>query len=257
LQGNWSLPLRGFQVSLRFPTNKYSIGQPIMAVVLVRNVSSNLIYFGSPDGQAPVTFVVADDTRRSVKVKPSGVQQPWSSKGVGLQPKTQRKYLERLDNRFELTRPGTYVISAVMALDGGNFEIQSGNALVEIVEGPATTPTPEIPVKGVWSAEQLRAVDARVPTPPPPVPGTEPASERAVTQGAPRAVDSQPVMVPPRPPASVMTEATTQPTITTKIDFSDTGKSGHGTKNLWYGLAILLLLSGSGLLLWRSRRHQS
>jgi len=111
LAGNWGQSTNDIQVSLRFEKSCYTNGEPITAIILVRNVTNKTvdyhnIYVDGFDG--PVRFFVTSADNCKVE----GIQ--WgdvSAKSADVIVGSQRKFLERFDREFHLTN-GTYFIQA-------------------------------------------------------------------------------------------------------------------------------------------------
>jgi hypothetical protein len=134
-EGNWGATTNGIQLSLRLEKASFTVGEPITAIMLLRNTTNNVqkyrvaSVFGS-DG--PIDFIVADSNGalKPISVEPKDII---SSRQLALAPTTQHKYEERLDSRFNLKTPGFYTVSARFAIaDRGVFEVQSSNIRIEI-----------------------------------------------------------------------------------------------------------------------------
>ena len=119
-EGNWGEIEAGYQVSLRFAKKSFTNGEPITAIVLVRNTLNqrlpdqrmgylNDIYMNN-DGPAMLT--VTSSNGQALPAEPLDLTAPRDSAGVMyLAPHTQRKYLEQLNNRYHLTN-GVYAVCA-------------------------------------------------------------------------------------------------------------------------------------------------
>ena len=147
LEGNWGQPSEGFQLSLRFDKQIYKEGEPITAIVLARNVTNYEIGFVElvrTGGNGPVGFVITNaNAQRLVSEweKPLGPGHIFNAGHmVMIEPKTQWKFLERLDKIYQLTR-GSYSVQAAIKIPttnppGGFVEIRSGEVPIKIRKFP-------------------------------------------------------------------------------------------------------------------------
>ena len=108
-EGHWGQPTNGFQLSLRFEKQTFTNGEPIVAVMLIRNVTN-----------APLTHF------KPTYVKVTRDGQPLKRKnGNGLDlieitmwpettlfPQTQHRYQENLNQSYDLNESGGYVFQA-------------------------------------------------------------------------------------------------------------------------------------------------
>jgi len=116
LEGNWGESLNGIQLSLRFDKQAYTNGEQITAVLLARNTTN--IYIGYADslggnGDGPIRLVVTTATGQ-----PITPQQPpiiFGGHDYIIAPKTQRKHLELLNSKYNLTN-GAYFIHAAVKI---------------------------------------------------------------------------------------------------------------------------------------------
>jgi hypothetical protein len=113
-EGNWGQPFRGFQLSLRFNKDIYTNDETMTAILLVRNITNRSIgfYYASEadniDG--PFELTVTTDKGQTVTAPPINYFTATSGGGE-IYTNTQYKYLERLNNRYNLTN-GTYLVQA-------------------------------------------------------------------------------------------------------------------------------------------------
>jgi hypothetical protein len=135
-EGNWGAIMNGSQLSLRFDKQAYTNGEPITAILLIRNTTNQLIQYPNsdyPNEDGPFLLLATTDTGESMPSKEvqSG---PISAGGSAfLAPYTQRKYAERLNNRYNLTN-GMYLIHALVKTEtvGGVAEIKSAAVPIKI-----------------------------------------------------------------------------------------------------------------------------
>jgi hypothetical protein len=127
-EGNWGPVYGGFQLSLRFQKQTFTNGEPITAILLIRNVTNSSMYLhfdlfpvGYMDG--PIGFRVLNDIGEPIPQHQynAGV---WSGGARCLATGTQAKFQESLDQRFDLSN-GTYSVQAIrkaLYLPSPNFE---------------------------------------------------------------------------------------------------------------------------------------
>ena len=112
-EGHWGPIVGGWQLSLRFPRTNFTLGEPIVATVLVRNVTTTEMDFlpltGS-GGDFPVTWSRREDNvgSRGEFTEPQGLI---SSLARHVRPKTQRQSLLKLDRLIPTNAPGTLAVS--------------------------------------------------------------------------------------------------------------------------------------------------
>jgi hypothetical protein len=157
--GNWGELTNGIQLSLRFDKQAYTNGEKITAILLVRNTTNRLIHYRwiypSKDylwGDGPALLVTATDSGQPMPVSlPAKEAKQFtetfsSSELTDLFPHTQRKHMERLDDKYHLTA-GTYRIHALVNVEIPKFvndkpvrldftEIKSADVVIKIVSPP-------------------------------------------------------------------------------------------------------------------------
>lgn len=114
LEGNWGLIKDGFQLSLRFNKLDFTNGEPITAILLLRNVTNHVItylYSSEAGKTGPIRFAVSSATGETISTSLPDTTTIISAFHRGLVPDTQQKFLERLDKEFSLTN-GTYYVQA-------------------------------------------------------------------------------------------------------------------------------------------------
>ncbi|HEX3856079.1 MAG TPA: hypothetical protein VHY30_02145 [Verrucomicrobiae bacterium] len=112
-EGNWGQPFRGFQLSLRFNKDIYTNDEPITAILLLRNITNRFInYSGSDSANNDGPFELSVTTEKGqLLTSPPIVDWIVSAGGGGIPTNTQHKYLEQLNNRYNLTN-GAYLVQA-------------------------------------------------------------------------------------------------------------------------------------------------
>ncbi len=122
--GNWGPLTNGIQMSARLYITNFAVGDPVPAVILWRNAGGKTMDF-SLDSRENYRFDLY--LRRNGKVlepriprfRPGG----YGSMSDGeIEPGTQFKETERLDEIFDLSVPGVY------NLEAGSFGTRSGTA---------------------------------------------------------------------------------------------------------------------------------
>jgi hypothetical protein len=136
-EGNWGPVTNGFQLSLRFEKIRFARGEPIVAAMLLRNTSTNILKYrvASITGRdGPIGFVVSD-AGGAVKPVPTGETAIISSSVAVLAPSTQHKYVEQLNKRFDLQKSGCYTVYARFGPGFPNCrEVESAKATFEVEE---------------------------------------------------------------------------------------------------------------------------
>jgi hypothetical protein len=98
-EGHWGQATNGFQLSLRLK-EVYTNGEPVVATMLVRNVSNMRLQY-----LFPARVVAAKDGSRLKRKDDIGVMIVRAS--TALYPQTQARYQENLSQVYDLT-PGEY-----------------------------------------------------------------------------------------------------------------------------------------------------
>lgn len=144
-EGNWGVPSQGFQLSLRFNKASFTNGEPVIASVILRNVSDRTLdypYEYAPDNREITFNVLRGETRvygmydltpgasfaDKVRAAPSG--HGWIRSSP---PGTQRKFFVNLDKIYSLTNTGEYTVFAKRTIRN-----QDSNQNSEVVSGKAT-----------------------------------------------------------------------------------------------------------------------
>jgi hypothetical protein len=104
--GHWGPALDGLQLSLRFKKQAYTNGENIIAIVLIRNVSSNSIDYDAMYTSAypsPINISASKDQER-LKIKKPPDWHGGSLRRTQLPPQSQDKYEVNLNQFFELVK---------------------------------------------------------------------------------------------------------------------------------------------------------
>ena len=134
-EGNWGNAQGGFQLSIRFEKQTYVYGEPIIATILVRNVTNQVLTYNiiNVAGQdSPIGIIVTDSKGKLVPQKSDEIN-IISSHEIKLFPGTQHKYQEQFDTMFNLQTNNIIVVSAAFKIACPHcIEIQSAKVPIKI-----------------------------------------------------------------------------------------------------------------------------
>jgi hypothetical protein len=147
-QGHWGTPIAGVQLSLRLEKQEYFAGEPVNAIILIRNVSELPVHYLRAmiqERPSPIDVSVAREGR-ALEPKNGTVLTVISATPVTLLPRTQHKYSVRLDAIFDLAKAGSYIVQAAYhngygihsAHETNETRILSGKIQILIKPGTAT-----------------------------------------------------------------------------------------------------------------------
>ena len=208
-EGNWGEASAGMRMSIRLDKSSYKIGEPVDAAIFMRNLGQEpreyrVIYpdergFGlSLFAQGRAAPVLSKIDSRATNEFGKVSRLPITKVGhFWLSPATQQKHEVRLDRIYDLTRPGSYLISASREIDdpetGGKSLISTKFAAFEIVpgDGPESrTNTPSIDFQGspVMPPTEARQTGA--------VPGTSFQSKSGLPQNSEASAKPHPPVAP-------------------------------------------------------------
>ena len=149
-EGHWGTVSEGFQLSIRFEKATFTNGEPVVASIILRNVSERpLTYWVTTLGRETEVALARGQQRipRKDELKSNAtfaerlshldVGSAWDcTSPVG----TQRKFRVELDKIFDLTTNGQYIAQAtrsVLKLDlTGEVKLTSGKAVFHIADPP-------------------------------------------------------------------------------------------------------------------------
>jgi hypothetical protein len=148
-EGHWGTVTEGFQLSLRFEKDSFTNGEPVVARVILRNVSDRSLTYPceySPD-ETETSFVLLTGHERLYgiyDVRPGGGRPKALHTGHGWTrlspPGTQRRVFVNLSHIFDLTTNGQYVVYAKRAIrnlfSSQEVDVTSGKSTFRIVEAP-------------------------------------------------------------------------------------------------------------------------
>ena len=147
LSGNWGFSSEGFQLSLRFEKPVFLTGEPIIATLIVRNVSggARADSIALPDRTDFVVTNEKDEPLKRIDIfrpnpteKEERLRATFKGFSLQLEADEQWKYKMVLTDIFDLRRPGTYYVRAMRRIwkpDKTAGEILSGTASIKIIEG--------------------------------------------------------------------------------------------------------------------------
>lgn len=141
----WGNDQEGFQLGLYIEKTSVQTGEPIVATVVARNTSDvarRLPILLFPN--TPYHFIVTRDRAEIVRLPENPKLGKFVNESIG--PNVSVTNQVRLDSQFDLTKPGTYVVTALRSIPPASvsdreyppitdmFNLSSGNAIIRIVE---------------------------------------------------------------------------------------------------------------------------
>jgi hypothetical protein len=142
--GNWAPVVDGVRLSLRFDKQTYVEGEPIIAIILIRNVTNRYVYLSTTD---PTPYYITNALDHT-GVRPSD---PFagaafqSERGRSMPPGMQHRIQELFGKGYRFTN-GTYAVevkfSASQAELSPSHEVASGPATFTVVK-PEKPTTPD------------------------------------------------------------------------------------------------------------------
>jgi hypothetical protein len=134
-EGNWGAPQNGFQLSIRFEKQNYVSGEPVVATILLRNVTNSLVKYTAmtmTSQSSPIGLIVADEKGKLTPVNSDDVIVS-SVRDVTLYPGTQNKFEERLDTMYNLQTNQNFTVNASLVVGWPHrVEIQSAKVSIKI-----------------------------------------------------------------------------------------------------------------------------
>lgn len=126
LQGNWGQATNGFQLSLRFGKSIFTNGEPIMATILMRNITDTpQTYY------RPIKIIVEKDGKVLRRKNESGLLESHAPPMKTLFPQTQDKYIRNIQRIYTLSSDGKYLVQAV----SGRPSVSSKSVSITITNG--------------------------------------------------------------------------------------------------------------------------
>lgn len=174
--GSWGEIVGNCQMNVRFDRETFSLAEPIIAHVILRNVGNHPIVYPTSFPDRHSTVSVIDDARRALPRNSTEI--PWATFGerlgqanirtfnYGIRAGWQRKYDLRLDSLFDLTKPGTYSINISRPVwptnntSGPLITVSSGNALIRIAAKKTPVSAKESPPLEATSTNLFAQVTA-------------------------------------------------------------------------------------------------
>ncbi len=146
-EGHWGKATEGFQLSVRFEQESFRAGEPVVAAVIIRNVSDRKVFYReymiSRKDSSAFQFDVLDERQHPVdrldpKAPDDITDGPHAT--LLLNPGTQSRYQVKLGEKFNFSQPGKYTVRArcwVHNLDrDGYTQLQSDQAPMTILPAP-------------------------------------------------------------------------------------------------------------------------
>lgn len=134
-EGNWGNVAAGFQLSLRFETNLFASGSPIVATILLRNVTNCVLTYHAADilgRSSPIPVIMIGDKGERVPLKTEEIT-VISARDVKLFPGTQQKLHERIDATYDLPTNGMVKAYAMLKEERpSQIEVESAQVPIEI-----------------------------------------------------------------------------------------------------------------------------
>ena len=106
-EGNWGEATNGFQMSIRFANTNYSVGEPVTAVVLIRNIAQK-----SETYIRPVRIIAAKNGSVLKRKNDKGPFEITMPPQTSLFPQTQHRYGIEINNDYNLSESGEYTFQA-------------------------------------------------------------------------------------------------------------------------------------------------
>jgi len=142
----WGDPVDGVSVGLFFPKTEFSRNEPITAIVLIKNGSSEMLYLSDPARLIDVfLFAVAGSDGRTLPQRI--VRPPGPTTGVAcLTPGFSGAYEFNLRDFVEIKNPDELAVTATRLLSSARL-VSSGNSVIRVTANldsvPASDPFPE------------------------------------------------------------------------------------------------------------------
>lgn len=107
-EDHWGQSTNGFQLALRFEKAVFTNGESVVATTLMRNVTKQpQTYF------KPIKFLVMKDAKTLKRKDDNGMIEINLLPMTTLFPQTQNRDRESLDQMYDLSQAGSYVVQAV------------------------------------------------------------------------------------------------------------------------------------------------
>lgn len=143
-EGNWGELTNEIQLSLRFAKASYTNGEPIDAIVLVRNTTNHFIYFefSNQSGIGCINYLAWTGSNQPVQAQPVHQLVMFSRSGDEIAAGLQNKYVESLNNTFDLTNGNYFIQASITSLYKNEayvwmpYHITSAKVPIEIRAAP-------------------------------------------------------------------------------------------------------------------------
>lgn len=252
-KGNWGMPLEGMQLSFRLEKYSYEVGEPIKALILLRNLSlQDASWRGTRGTEEDYTFFISQTNGSMVsRRKANPFVTDVSGHSIDVASRSQNAYWIDLDIAYDLTVPGTYQIylarKVPRRIESGAVELRSSSATLTLLPAKDPAWTNRMPAemkRRIELAEDYKRMrtDAEV-TYPKPAAKPQPVERLFASKK-----EFAPAAVLEPAPAPVVAMASPKPDTVTKT--APTESNG-----LWW--VIVGCLGGVGLVFLRASRRKS
>jgi hypothetical protein len=133
-EGNWGTPQNGFQLSMRLNQHTFTNGEPIVATILLRNVTNLVLTFPEIDilgGNGPINLTVLDVNGKSISDGSTDITVV-SAHDETLFRGTQRKFTEDLSSSGLETNQTYRVYANIRVLCPRCVELESAKVPIII-----------------------------------------------------------------------------------------------------------------------------
>jgi hypothetical protein len=135
-EGNWGVPQDGLQLSIRFEKQSYLSGEPVLATILLRNITNRTqvlaITVGSGPAGNPVGINAIDQSGKVIAQKTNEISIV-SGRPLQIFPGTQRKFQEDVSSIYFLPINEAVTVNACLMVGTTHrVEIQSAKTTIRI-----------------------------------------------------------------------------------------------------------------------------
>jgi hypothetical protein len=130
--GHWGAATNGFQLSMRFDKRLFTNGEPIVATLLLRNITNVPVKFmrlSMLHQPSPINIWAFRDKQQLQGKGDNSKLEVVSGTQITIYPQTQRKYTVKLNDYYDLTGVGEFVFQASY---GEQCEITSQSVPIQI-----------------------------------------------------------------------------------------------------------------------------
>ena len=131
-EGHWGQPTNGFQLSMRFEKSVFTNCEPIVANLLLRNVTNTPVKFwrlAVAHQPSPINIVAFSGQKPLPRKGDDGEIDVISAAEITIYPQAQRKYTVNLNSFYDLTGGGVFIFQAKCGKEG---EITSQSVQIQV-----------------------------------------------------------------------------------------------------------------------------